>query len=405
VTDLDPDAGGTPREAALEAAGQLLSPEGWAYASSPPVEAGDPGRFHALFGRDSLIFALQVLRVRPDVAPATLRALAARQGTVGDPEIEEQPGKILHEYRSVVPAWLIEKGWPVRQGGTCYYGTSDATSWFLILLEATGDARLRDELRDSWRAAAGWLERALEAGHGFVRCGPRRFPVGLAQQGWRDSQDPAADESGSGIVREDGSMPDAPLADADSQAAALAALDALTRLDAARPEHWAAMAELLRRRIQETFTPDVMALDGHDALVSGAGSQLGWLLWSGALDGAAADAAIERLTRPDVLTPFGVRTLAETHPAFLPHGYHRGGVWPFDNWFAWGGLRRYGADEHAEKIRGGVRRALAVLGRYPELYAVDRDGELRAVPVANRVQAWTVGAMVAFDVNWPGSSR
>jgi hypothetical protein len=36
----------------------LLSEEGWAYASTPPVEPGDLGRFHALFGRDSLICAL-----------------------------------------------------------------------------------------------------------------------------------------------------------------------------------------------------------------------------------------------------------------------------------------------------------------------------------------------------------
>ena len=58
----------------------VLSREGWAYASAPPIEPGDPGRFHALFGRDSLIVALQLLPVRPDVAQATLRALAARQG-------------------------------------------------------------------------------------------------------------------------------------------------------------------------------------------------------------------------------------------------------------------------------------------------------------------------------------
>ena len=33
----------------------VLSAEGWPYASAPPVEPGDPGRFHALFGRDALI--------------------------------------------------------------------------------------------------------------------------------------------------------------------------------------------------------------------------------------------------------------------------------------------------------------------------------------------------------------
>ena len=29
---------------------ELLSDEGWPYASSPPVEEGDPGRFHACSG-------------------------------------------------------------------------------------------------------------------------------------------------------------------------------------------------------------------------------------------------------------------------------------------------------------------------------------------------------------------
>jgi glycogen debranching enzyme len=77
----------------------VLSPDGWPYASSQPIDRDDPGRFHALFGRDSLITSLQVLAERPDVARATLRALAALQGTVDDPDTDEEPGKIVHEYR------------------------------------------------------------------------------------------------------------------------------------------------------------------------------------------------------------------------------------------------------------------------------------------------------------------
>ena len=50
----------------------------------------------------------------------------------------------------------------------------------------------------------------------------------------------------------------------------------------------------------------------------------------------------------------------------------------------------------AERIRAGVLDALAELGRYPELYGMDRDGRLSAVPMANRVQAWTVGAAAAL---------
>ena len=61
------------------------------------------------------------------------------------------------------------------------YGTSDATSWFLVLLDATRDHPVQEELSAHTRAAAGWLENALGRGGGFVRCGPRRFAGGLAQ--------------------------------------------------------------------------------------------------------------------------------------------------------------------------------------------------------------------------------
>ena len=60
----------------------VLAPEGRCFASSAPVDSRDPGRFNALFGRDSLITALQLLEVRPDVARSTLGTLAALQGCV-----------------------------------------------------------------------------------------------------------------------------------------------------------------------------------------------------------------------------------------------------------------------------------------------------------------------------------
>ena len=384
----------------LEVLRHLLSPEGWAYASTAPVEEGDPGRFHALFGRDSLIFALQVLPVRPDIAAATLRALATLQGAIDDPVTEEEPGKILHEFRPVAPDWMVQEGWPVRDGGIRYFGTSDATSWFLTLLGATRDPILQNELGTASRAAGRWLQRALANGDGFVRCGPRRYPGGLAQQGWRDNLD-SADGHGGGIVNEDGSMPAAPLADADSQAAAVAALDALTHLDPKHLDHWRGLAADLRSRIQQHFTAEVMAVNANNQPVTGAGSQLGWLLWANALDAEGTRHATHRLTQPDVLTAYGVRTLAASHPAFLAEGYHRGAIWPFDNWIAWGGLHRVGAQRHADQIRDGVRNALIQLGRYPELYTV-AGGALTALPAANRVQAWTVGATVAFDNDWTG---
>ncbi len=136
--------------------------------------------------------------------------------------------------------------------------------------------------------------------------------------------------------------------------------------------------------------------------MSGAGSQLGWLLWADALEPAAAGAAAERLVQPDVLTPYGLRTLSSDHPAFRADGYHRGAVWPFDSWIGWGGLAAHGRAEDAERVRSGVLAALARLGRAPELYAVTPDGGLERVPIANQVQAWTIGAARALRAGWSG---
>jgi glycogen debranching enzyme len=379
----------------------LLSADDWVYASTPPVAEGDPGRYHALFGRDSLITALQLLPARPDVAAATLRALAALQGERDDPEVDEQPGKILHEWRPHAPAWHTEHGWPVRDGELRYYGSADSTPWFLVLLAALGDDELTAELEPAWRAAGGWLEQALVDGGGLVRYGPRQHPGGLSQQGWRDVMGPAGeDRDGGGIVRPDGSTPRAPLADTDVQAVAYAALRALFALTG--EEAWARRAEALAARLEADFGPGVMAVESDGLAVPGPGSQLGWLLWSGALSEPQRDAVAARLVEPDILTGFGLRTLASTMPAFDPQGYHRGTIWPFDSWLGWGGLRAAGRAAEAERVRTGVLAALDRLGRAPELYAVTAGGELEPVALSNRMQAWTVGARWALENEWDG---
>ena len=370
----------------------LLAAEGFLYASTPPVEAGDPGRFHALFGRDSLIAALQILPARPDVARATLRALAVRQGRRSHPGTLEEPGKIGHEFRDTAPPPIVAAGWP-DDGPFAYYGTADATSWFIVLAVAVGG------FEEPVRTAGDWLARALDRGGGLVRHGLGAWGA-LTQQGWRDAFDPSDPaEGGSGIMRPDRTLPEPPLADLDSQAVAYAALRALA---ATYPhDSWAARADDLRERLSE-LVPDVMAVEAGDRIVPGAGSQLGWLLWADALEPAARDAAAERLCRPDILTGYGLRTLSSESPVFAPHAYHRGSVWPFDSWLGWGGLRAAGRADEAERVRAGVLAALDRLGRAPELYAVDEAGEVEPIALSNRVQAWTVGARWALENEWDG---
>lgn len=380
----------------------MLAPDGWCYASALPVDADDPGRFHALFGRDSLITSLQLLEVRPDVACATLRALAALQGRHDDPLTDEEPGKIVHEYRPESDGRFEASDWSplIRDGQLRYYGSADSTPWFLVVLASLGDAALAGELEESWRAAGDWLQGALERGDGLVRYGPRTASGGLVHQGWRDTVDPLDPSGhGGGILHEDGTVPEPPIADADTQAVALAGLRALAVL---RGDDGASeAAKALAARIEEHFGPETMAVEAGDREVKGAGSQLGWLLWAGALSPAAAARAADRLCEPDVLTPFGLRTLSDLHPQFAPAAYHRGTVWPFDSWFGWGGLRAAGRKEEAERVRTGVLEALERVGLAPELYAVTEEGPER-VPIANQVQAWTVGARWALENRWDG---
>lgn len=378
---------------------ELLSPAGWPYASAEPVEAGDPGRYHALFGRDSAIASLAVLPARPDVARATLRALAELQGCREDPETDEEPGKIVHECWPRAPRHLRSAGWPVREGEIRYYGSADSTSWFLVLLASLEDAKLARELEPAWRAAGGWLERALRGGGGLVRHQPSRGPGGLAQQGWRDAVDPTDPANhGAGILDELGEMPQPPLADADTQAIAVAALRAMALLSGEEP--WREAAVRLCRQVAEAFDPETIAVAGDGAAVPGPGSQLGWLLWADALPSGARERTAERLCRQDVMTPWGLRTLSTEHPRHAPDAYHRGAVWPFDSWLGWGGLRAAGRPE-AAGLRDGVLGAIETLGGAPELYAVGPDGPT-PIAISNRVQAWTVGARWALEQEWDG---
>jgi glycogen debranching enzyme len=369
----------------------LLSDEGWPFASSLPVGPDDPGRFHTLFGRDSLITALQVLPARPDVARATLRVLAGLQGRRHDPATLEAPGKIGHEFRDQPPPGFPD--WP--RGEFRYYATADATSWFLVLLAATGDAALVSELQPHWHAAAHWLRSALDEGDGLIRyaAGTRG---GLSHQGWRDAFDPT-DAKGGGSLHADGSRPQPPFADADSQAVTVAALRALAKLTGAG--EWRERHDAMRALVTRTFLPDVVMI-GADGPVHAAGSQLGWLLWADALDEDAREAVAERLCRPDILTPFGLRTLSSDSPVFGATAYHRGSVWPFDSWLGWGGLRAAGRFVEAETVRAGVLAAVVELGGYPELYGVTRDNRVVRAAAANHVQAWTLGACWALAHDW-----
>jgi glycogen debranching enzyme len=370
----------------------LRTPEGWVTASSAA------GRFHSLFGRDALVSALQLLPVEPEIAHATLDRLGRELGRRHDPDTEEEPGKVLHEARDRDLDAYVAHGWPVRDGRLRYWGSVDASLWFLVLAAAL--ARAGEPVtghRDAVGRVAAWVSRQPMP-ITYVRRAQRG---GLAHHWWRDV---AADLEGNGhgILDDAGRPLRTPAALAAVQALAWRAL---TEVSETFDPYLAGAADRARAAFEKTFVDGrrvpstALSPAGIDASVT---SDLGHVLWTGILEPDRAAATAERLAAPDLLTPWGLRTLSSVHPGFRPDGYHTGAVWAWDSWIGAAGLDAALGPGAGDGVRRGVTAAVGALGDFPELWVVDLDGTLHPSTEAARVQAWTVGAVVAIGVGWDG---
>ena len=148
----------------------------------------------AVFGRDALITAHQLLTVNPNLARKTLQFLAKRQGRVEDAWRDEEPGKILHEYRQGEMANCREIPF------IPYYGTIDATPLFVMVLTEyarwTADLAFVRELWPAARAALAWMrEHGDRDGDGYLEYATRSS-LGLGNQGWKDSEDAVSHADG-----------------------------------------------------------------------------------------------------------------------------------------------------------------------------------------------------------------
>lgn len=366
-----------------------------------PPAAGVPW-FLTLFGRDSLLTSLFALPYRPELASATLRALAAAQGTGYDAARLEQPGRIVHELRHGELARFGQ----VPFGR--YYGTVDATPLFLVLLHAyteeTGDTTVARRLRSHARAAVDWLlgDGGLRR-HGWLVYSSDVADGGLDNQNWKDS--PGA------ICFRDGTPAAGPLAVAEAQGYAYDALLRTAALargpfdDPAWADELEAVAADLRRRFSRHFwLTDVdfpaLALDGAGCPADALASDAGHLLWSGILDADAARRTADRLLDADFFAGWGIRTLAAGQRPYHPSSYHRGSVWPHDNAVIALGLARYGFADHLHTLAEGVVAAAAAHHwRLPEVLAGHgRDVYPGPVPYPHSCspQAWAAATPLAL---------
>ncbi|MEU6541092.1 glycogen debranching N-terminal domain-containing protein [Streptomyces sp. NPDC047000] len=331
--------------------------------------AGAPW-FLTLLGRDALITSLFALPFRPQLAAATLPALAATQATATRAESVAQPGKIVHEVRHGELAYFGQ----VPYGR--YYGSVDATPLFLVLLgayvEQTGDTALARRLESHARAAIGWmLDHGGLTSRGYLVY--RADRGGLANQNWKDS--PGA------VCSADGTRPTGPVMAAGAQGYAYDALRRTAWLARTvwRDETYGALLEQAAADLRDRFQRDfwmreqqfpALALDGEGRQVDALASDAGHLLWSGLLDKEYGEVVGRRLLEADFFSGWGVRTLAAGQAAYHPLSYHRGSVWPHDNALITLGLARYGLHDEARTVAHALVDAGAAFGdRLPEVLA------------------------------------
>jgi len=399
--------------------------------------------YEAVFGRDSLRVAIDLIGSYPELAKSTIVTLASLQGTGYDPDSEEEPGRIVHEARDPHDPQAMrlthERGWHWP-----YYGSVDATPEFIRTLTAytkqsdENHAFLTQTYLDkngqehsvthALTMALEWIsKRLLQNKEGLLEF-KSTLPLGIENHVWKDSWDAYHHEDGELANHEKG------IASLEVQVTTYDALIDAAELfegvleNPTRAEALRAQAHSLREAILRHFwTEDkggyfVLGTDrdANDELrqLKIRTSNMGHVLNSRLLEGddpeiiRRREATVQHILSPELLCKAGIRTLASDEVRFRPGAYHNGSVWLWDTHHIAKGLRRQGYSEAANDLDERILEVVNTLNLFPEYVRGEQDTiamNQRTVVLwdttyqreniveqpPQEVQAWTVAAIQA----------
>jgi glycogen debranching enzyme len=417
------------------------------YASSDRLFKG------AVFGRDSLVVAEDLMTLRPLLARKILLTLASLQGLKHRSANEEEPGKIIHEYRTNVVDDKPLQGVPLqifndlskRWGGSdtelIYYGSVDSTPHFIkalceylsfygprilgrkITLQDRSTATMYDVLAD----ALNWLESKL----GHSKSGLLEYHAhtdeSLENQAWKDSKEFYVHENGRFVNHS------RPVGSVEVQGLAYDALIAAAEYFPPRSEKLNRTAHRLRdRTIELTWQPErkyfALGIDytqqGELRVIKTTTANPASLLNSDFFDHLSQEkkrkyisAIVRNIMGTEFLTDAGVRSRALSEANLIPFwDYHGSYVsWPKETFDIAKGLRRHGFPELAKQLENRLLNVVRKSRGYPEFLYVDPRGrvlgassgahrhthslQIRSSNVPESIQAWTVSAVVAILAN------
>lgn len=393
------------------------------------ISAGIP-RYSALFGRDSIITALQLLSLNQDISKETLELLAYFQGKSFEERYsdeitsinqsdwalasrntarnalfdyynlrEEKEGKILHELRV---------GEFAKTGAIphCpYYGSVDSTPLWLILLGEyyrwSKNREFIKKLLPNAERAVNWILSNLQ--NKYLRfSGSMDSKVRIQNQGWKDAGD-----SIKHLINRQGYLcdPEYPIALAEVQGYVYRAFILMSEIYSDF-ENKELSAELLSEaeKLKDSFNKDFwmnekrfysMALDRNNIPVPNITSNIGHCLAMGIISMDSREAVEEKLLSDELYTGWGIRTLSSESPAYDTLSYHNGSVWVHDTAFTAVGMSKKSMD----KLTRNLFEAANAFenNRLPELFAGFSRGKdnfnIIPYPEACSPQAWASGSL------------
>lgn len=414
------------------------------YASSDRLFKG------AVFGRDSLVVAEDLMTLRPLLVKKILVTLARLQGLGHHSANEEEPGEIVHEYRTLVVDGRKLDGVPLeifnklskKWGGTetelVYYGSVDATPHFIRALceycDFYGQRILWSKIQRRNKKTVTMLDvmvdalKLIESKLDSSRSGLLEYHAhnekGIKNQVWKDSDEFYVHESGRFVNHS------RPVASIEVQGLVYDALMAAAEYLPDRADELQEKAYKLRDRTIELLwqpSSNYFSLgsdydrEGKLRIIKTTTANPASLLNSGFFNRLPHSekqmyigGIVRNIMGTDFLTDAGVRSRSLSEANLIPFwDYHGSYVsWPKETYDIAKGLRRQGFVQLSKQLENRLLNVIRKSRGYPEFLYVDPRGRVlgsssathrhthallvRSTNVPESIQAWTVSAILAI---------